>query len=122
MTHIHHAVSGGSGVDASVALSLPAPGGWSVAMCERNELPGDTICTGEDDPCGGDRRVDQFAARRSLASAAGHASGIEGLRHISASTRPGPGPGGGSGYLVASLLPDQQGHRAWFGPSWLSGD
>ncbi len=63
------------------------------------------------DPYGGDCRAHQFAAWRPLSSATGHATGIDGLWHIGASTHPGPGLGGGSGYLVASRLRDQRRRR-----------
>lgn len=56
------------------------------------------------DPYGGDCRIDQYAVWRPLAAAGGHASGVEGLWHIGASTHPGPGLGGGSGFIVASRL------------------
>ena len=56
------------------------------------------------DPYGGDCRVDQYAAWRPLSSGTGHATGVEGLWHIGASTHPGPGLGGGSGFLVAQRL------------------
>lgn len=48
MTDTHDAVIVGSGVNALVAGALLARDGWSVAMCERNELPGGAICTRED--------------------------------------------------------------------------
>lgn len=56
------------------------------------------------DPYGGDCRIDQYAVWRPLAGADGHATGVEGLWHIGASTHPGPGLGGGSGFIVASRL------------------
>lgn len=56
------------------------------------------------DPYGGDCRVDQYAAWRPLSTGTGHATGVENLWHIGASTHPGPGLGGGSGFLVAQRL------------------
>lgn len=63
------------------------------------------------DPYGGDCRLDQYALWRPLSTADGHATGVDGLWHIGASTHPGPGLGGGSGYLVASRLTARRGLR-----------
>lgn len=48
--------------------------------------------------------LDQNLLWRPLAAAPGHATAVEGLYHIGASTHPGPGLGAGSGYLVAKQL------------------
>jgi phytoene dehydrogenase-like protein len=48
MTDTHDAVIVCSGVNALVAGALLARDGWSVAVCEHNELPGGAICTRED--------------------------------------------------------------------------
>lgn len=48
MTDTHDAVLVGSGVNASVAEALLAPGRRSVAMCVRNEPPSGAICIRED--------------------------------------------------------------------------
>jgi phytoene dehydrogenase-like protein len=48
--------------------------------------------------------LDQNLLWRPFAHAAGHATEVEALFHIGASTHPGPGLGGGSGYLVAQEL------------------
>ena len=48
--------------------------------------------------------LDQNLLWRPLAQAPGHATAVDGLWHIGASTHPGPGLGAGSGYLVAKEL------------------
>ena len=48
--------------------------------------------------------LDQNLLWRPLASAPGHATAVEGLWHVGASTHPGPGLGAGSGYIVAKAL------------------
>ena len=48
--------------------------------------------------------LDQNLLWRPFAEAPGHATAVEGLFHIGASTHPGPGLGAGSGYLVAKRL------------------
>ncbi len=53
---------------------------------------------------GGSCALDQNLLWRPLAEAPGHATAVEGLFHIGASTHPGPGLGAGSGYLVAKEL------------------
>lgn len=53
---------------------------------------------------GGSCSLDQNLLWRPLAEAPGHATAIDGLWHIGASTHPGPGLGAGSGYLVAKEL------------------
>ena len=53
---------------------------------------------------GGSCALDQNLLWRPLAEAPGHATAVDGLFHIGASTHPGPGLGAGSGYLVAREL------------------
>ena len=53
---------------------------------------------------GGSCALDQNLLWRPFAEVPGHATPIDGLWHIGASTHPGPGLGAGSGYLVASEL------------------
>ena len=53
---------------------------------------------------GGSCSLDQNLLWRPLAEAPGHATAVDGLWHIGASTHPGPGLGAGSGYLVAKAL------------------
>jgi phytoene dehydrogenase-like protein len=53
---------------------------------------------------GGSCALDQNLIWRPLAEAPGHATAVDGLFHIGASTHPGPGLGAGSGYLVAKEL------------------
>ena len=53
---------------------------------------------------GGSCALDQNLLWRPFAAATGHATEIDGLWQIGASTHPGPGLGAGSGYLVASEL------------------
>jgi len=53
---------------------------------------------------GGSCALDQNLLWRPLAEAPGHATPVDGLWHIGASTHPGPGLGAGSGYLVAKEL------------------
>jgi phytoene dehydrogenase-like protein len=48
--------------------------------------------------------LDQNLLWRPLAQSPGHATAVEGLWHVGASTHPGPGLGAGSGYLVAKEL------------------
>lgn len=48
--------------------------------------------------------LDQNLLWRPLPEAPGHATSVESLYHIGASTHPGPGLGAGSGYLVAKQL------------------
>ena len=48
--------------------------------------------------------LDQNLLWRPLAAAPGHATSVDGLWHVGASTHPGPGLGAGSGYLVAKHL------------------
>ena len=56
------------------------------------------------DPYGGALGLDQNFRWRPFAEAPGHATAIERLYHIGASTHPGPGLGAGSGTLVAQRL------------------
>jgi phytoene dehydrogenase-like protein len=56
------------------------------------------------DPYGGSAELDQWLLWRPLASSGRHATPIDRLWHIGASTHPGAGLGGGSGHLVASTL------------------
>jgi phytoene dehydrogenase-like protein len=53
---------------------------------------------------GGSCAPDQNLLWRPLPQAPGHATAVDGLWHIGASTHPGPGLGAGSGYLVAREL------------------
>ncbi len=53
---------------------------------------------------GGACSLDQNLLWRPLAEAPGHATAVDGLFQIGASTHPGPGLGAGSGYLVAKEL------------------
>ena len=53
---------------------------------------------------GGSCALDQNLLWRPFAAAPGHATEVDGLWQIGASTHPGPGLGAGSGYLVASEL------------------
>jgi phytoene dehydrogenase-like protein len=53
---------------------------------------------------GGSCALDQNLLWRPLAEAPGHATAVDRLYQIGASTHPGPGLGGGSGYLVAKEL------------------
>jgi phytoene dehydrogenase-like protein len=53
---------------------------------------------------GGSCALDQNLLWRPLAQTPGHATAVDGLWHIGASTHPGPGLGAGSGYLVAREL------------------
>jgi phytoene dehydrogenase-like protein len=55
--------------------------------------------------------LDQNLLWRPLAAAPGHATAVDGLWHIGASTHPGPGLGGGSGLLVANELTKPPLHR-----------
>ena len=48
--------------------------------------------------------LDQNLLWRPLATSPGHATAVDGLWHVGASTHPGPGLGAGSGYLVAKEL------------------
>jgi phytoene dehydrogenase-like protein len=56
------------------------------------------------DPYAGSLALDQNFLWRPFASSPGHATPVEGLWHIGASTHPGPGLGAGSGTLVANQL------------------
>jgi phytoene dehydrogenase-like protein len=56
------------------------------------------------DPYGGSAELDQILLWRPLASVGRHATPVESLWHIGASTHPGPGLNGGSGHLVATTL------------------
>ena len=56
------------------------------------------------DPYSGALSLDQNFLWRPFAARPGHATEIDGLWHIGASTHPGPGLGGGSGTLVARRL------------------
>ena len=56
------------------------------------------------DPYGGSAELDQSLLWRPLASLGHHATPVERLWHIGASTHPGPGLNGGSGHLVATTL------------------
>jgi phytoene dehydrogenase-like protein len=58
----------------------------------------------EGDPYGGALTLDQNFLWRPLPQSPGHATAIERLFHIGASTWPGPGLGAGSGTLVAQEL------------------
>ncbi len=58
--------------------------------------------------------LDQNLLWRPLAAAPGHATAVDGLWHIGASTHPGPGLGGGSGLLVANELTKKPLHRRVF--------
>jgi phytoene dehydrogenase-like protein len=60
---------------------------------------------------GGSCALDQNLLWRPLATAPGHATAVDGLWHIGASTHPGPGLGGGSGLLVANELTKEPLHR-----------
>jgi phytoene dehydrogenase-like protein len=56
------------------------------------------------DPYGGSAELDQALLWRPLASSGRHATPVDRLWHIGASTHPGAGLGGGSGHLVATTL------------------
>jgi phytoene dehydrogenase-like protein len=56
------------------------------------------------DPYSGALSLDQNFLWRPFAARPGHATGVQGLWHIGASTHPGPGLGGGSGTIVARRL------------------
>jgi phytoene dehydrogenase-like protein len=56
------------------------------------------------DPYGGSAELDQSLLWRPLASLGRHATPVDRLWHIGASTHPGPGLNGGSGHLVATTL------------------
>ena len=56
------------------------------------------------DPYGGALSLDQNLLWRPFPQSPGHATPVERLWHIGASTWPGPGLGGGSGTLVAQEL------------------
>ncbi|MFL5940166.1 MAG: phytoene desaturase family protein, partial [Gaiellaceae bacterium] len=58
----------------------------------------------EGDPYSGALSLDQNFLWRPLPGRPGHATEIDGLWHIGASTHPGPGLGGGSGTIVAKRL------------------
>jgi phytoene dehydrogenase-like protein len=66
------------------------------------------------DPYGGALSLDQNLLWRPFPRSPGHATPVERLWHIGASTWPGPGLGGGSGTLVAQeLLKPPLTERAW---------
>lgn len=56
------------------------------------------------DPYGGDCSLDQSFLWRPLRATRNHATPVNGLWHIGASTHPGPGLGGSSGFHVAKAL------------------
>lgn len=56
------------------------------------------------DPYGGSAELDQSFLWRPLTSLRRHATPVDRLWHIGASTHPGPGLNGGSGHLVATAL------------------
>tara|TARA_R110002020_G_scaffold16900_3_gene60033 strand:+ start:715 stop:2292 length:1578 start_codon:yes stop_codon:yes gene_type:complete len=56
------------------------------------------------DPYGGSCALDQFFIWRPFSGSTNHATAVENLHHIGASTHPGPGLGGGSGFLLAKRL------------------
>ena len=56
------------------------------------------------DPYAGSAELDQSLLWRPLASLGRHATPVDRLWHIGASTHPGPGLNGGSGHLVATML------------------
>lgn len=56
------------------------------------------------DPYSGSCTIDQFMMWRPLRATRNHATPVDGLFHIGASTHPGPGLGGMSGFMVANLL------------------
>ncbi|MBD3006004.1 MULTISPECIES: NAD(P)/FAD-dependent oxidoreductase [unclassified Streptomyces] len=56
------------------------------------------------DPYGGSLELDQSFLWRPLPASGRHATDIDGLWHIGASTHPGPGLGGVSGHMVATAL------------------
>lgn len=60
---------------------------------------------------GGSCALDQNLLFRPLAQAPGHATAVDRLWHIGASTHPGPGLGAGSGYLVYKELTKPALHR-----------
>lgn len=60
---------------------------------------------------GGSCALDQNFVFRPLAQAPGHATAVDHLWHIGASTHPGPGLGAGSGYLVYRELTKPPVHR-----------
>jgi phytoene dehydrogenase-like protein len=62
------------------------------------------------DPYGGSAELDQSFLWRPLASSGRHATAVDRLWHIGASTHPGAGLGGGSGHLVATTLTRR---KAW---------
>jgi phytoene dehydrogenase-like protein len=62
------------------------------------------------DPYGGSAELDQSLLWRPLASSGRHATPIDRLWHIGASTHPGAGLAGGSGHLVATSLIR---HKMW---------
>ncbi|PWT85193.1 MAG: dehydrogenase [Acidobacteria bacterium] len=81
----------------------------------RNKIRGIDILTPTDllarnpnalngDPYGGSAELDQSLLWRPLASSGRHATPIDRLWHIGASTHPGAGLAGGSGHLVATTL------------------
>jgi len=65
------------------------------------------------DPYGGSAELDQSFLWRPLASSGRHATPIDRLWHIGASTHPGAGLGAGSGHLVATRLTRRGRWRRW---------
>jgi phytoene dehydrogenase-like protein len=114
------------------AAELDTAHGWTKALTEgyanrvldrvarhapdlRNKIRGIDILTPTDllarnpnavngDPYGGSAELDQAFLWRPLASSGRHATPIDRLWHIGASTHPGAGLGGGSGHLAATAL------------------
>jgi phytoene dehydrogenase-like protein len=68
------------------------------------------------DPYGGSTELDQSLLWRPLASSGRHATPIDRLWHIGASTHPGAGLGGGSGHRVATTLTRRSVWRRWIWP------
>jgi phytoene dehydrogenase-like protein len=64
------------------------------------------------DPYGGSAELDQSLLWRPLGSSGRHATPVDRLWHIGASTHPGAGLGGGSGHLVATTLIRGRARRA----------
>src|SRR6516225_3345856 len=68
------------------------------------------------DPYGGSTELDQSLLWRPLASSGRHATPIDRLWHIGASTHPGAGLGGGSGHRVATTLTRRRLWSRWIWP------
>jgi phytoene dehydrogenase-like protein len=68
------------------------------------------------DPYGGSAELDQSLPWRPLASSGRHATPVDRLWHIGASTHPGAGLGGVSGHLVATTLTRRSLWRRWIWP------